>query len=107
MSIHYIHDFLIQNDSGMSKICWKLPRHHQTMFAVKHCHDWIRMICPKRIGKSQFILEQPLFTGGKEEMNVGNKIGRQVIAVMSEWLRRLTRNQLGSARVGSNPADCE
>ena len=25
-------------------------------------------------------------------------------AVMSEWLRRLTRNQLGSARVGSNPA---
>ena len=27
-------------------------------------------------------------------------------AVMSEWLRRLTRNQLGSARAGSNPADC-
>ncbi|TKR58254.1 hypothetical protein L596_029723 [Steinernema carpocapsae] len=26
---------------------------------------------------------------------------------MSEWLRRLTRNQLGSARVGSNPARCE
>ena len=22
---------------------------------------------------------------------------------MAEWLRRLTRNQLGSARVGSNP----
>ena len=28
-------------------------------------------------------------------------------AVLSEWLRRLTRNQLGSARVGSNPADCD
>ena len=28
-------------------------------------------------------------------------------AAMSEWLRRLTRNQLGSARVGSNPARCE
>ena len=28
-------------------------------------------------------------------------------AVMSEWLRRLTRNQLGSARAGSNPARCE
>ena len=26
---------------------------------------------------------------------------------MAEWLRRLTRNQLGSARAGSNPADCE
>ena len=25
---------------------------------------------------------------------------------MAEWLRRLTRNQLGSPRVGSNPADC-
>ena len=23
---------------------------------------------------------------------------------LSEWLRRLTRNQLGSARAGSNPA---
>ena len=26
---------------------------------------------------------------------------------MAEWLRRLTRNQLGSARVGSNPARSE
>ena len=25
--------------------------------------------------------------------------------VVAEWLRRLTRNQLGSARAGSNPAD--
>ena len=24
-------------------------------------------------------------------------------AVMAEWLRRLTRNQMGSSRVGSNP----
>ena len=28
-------------------------------------------------------------------------------AVVAEWLRRLTRNQLGSARVGSNPTNCE
>ena len=27
-------------------------------------------------------------------------------AVMAEWLRRQTRNLLGSARAGSNPADC-
>ena len=26
---------------------------------------------------------------------------------MAEWLRRLTRNQMGSSRVGSNPADCD
>ena len=25
---------------------------------------------------------------------------------MAEWLRRWTRNPLGSARAGSNPADC-
>ena len=28
-------------------------------------------------------------------------------AVMAEWLRRLTRNQMGSTRAGSNPADCD
>ena len=26
---------------------------------------------------------------------------------MSEWLRRVTRNQMGSSRDGSNPADFE
>ena len=26
---------------------------------------------------------------------------------MAEWLRRLTRNQMGSSRAGSNPAGCE
>ena len=26
---------------------------------------------------------------------------------MAEWLRRLTWNQMGSSRAGSNPADCE
>ena len=30
-----------------------------------------------------------------------------VCAVVAEWLRRLTRNQLGSARTGSNPVHCE
>ena len=28
------------------------------------------------------------------------------VAVVAEWLRRWTRNPLGSARAGSNPADC-
>ena len=28
-------------------------------------------------------------------------------AVIAEWLRRLTRNQMGCSRAGSNPADCE
>ena len=26
-----------------------------------------------------------------------------MVAAMAEWLRRLTRNQMGSSRVGSNP----
>ena len=30
----------------------------------------------------------------------------KTLAVMAEWLRRQTRNLLGSARAGSNPADC-
>ena len=28
---------------------------------------------------------------------------RTTLAAMAEWLRRLTRNQMGSSRVGSNP----
>ena len=27
-------------------------------------------------------------------------------AVVAEWLRRLTRNQMGYARAGSNPSAC-
>ena len=29
------------------------------------------------------------------------------VAVLAEWLRRLTRNQIPSGSVGSSPADCE
>ena len=29
------------------------------------------------------------------------------MAVVAEWLRRLTRNQFPSGSAGSNPADCE
>ena len=28
-------------------------------------------------------------------------------AVVAEWLRRLTRNQIPSGSVGSSPTDCE
>ncbi|KAK6641879.1 hypothetical protein RUM44_013599 [Polyplax serrata] len=31
----------------------------------------------------------------------------KVSAVVAEWLRRLTRNQIPSGSVGSNPTDCE
>jgi hypothetical protein len=31
----------------------------------------------------------------------------KVGAVVAEWLRRLTRNQIPSGSAGSNPADCE
>ena len=29
------------------------------------------------------------------------------VAVLAEWLRRLTRNQIPSGSVGSSPTDCE
>ena len=29
-----------------------------------------------------------------------------VLAIVSEWLKRRTRNPLGFTRVGSNPTDC-
>ena len=32
-------------------------------------------------------------------------MGGGTSAVLSEWLRSLTRNQMGSARTGSNPVD--
>ncbi len=35
------------------------------------------------------------------------KLYIQYQAVVAEWLRRLTRNQIPSGSVGSNPTDCE
>ncbi|KAM7296099.1 uncharacterized protein ISCGN_021295 [Ixodes scapularis] len=34
------------------------------------------------------------------------KIFRKGLIVVAEWLRRWTRNPLGSPRTGSNPVDC-
>ena len=34
-------------------------------------------------------------------------MSRQIGGVMAEWLRRQTRNLVGSALVGSNPADVD
>lgn len=39
-------------------------------------------------------------------VNYAHKCG-VCAAVVAEWLRRWTRNPLGSARTGSNPVDCE
>jgi hypothetical protein len=49
----------------------------------------------------------PLFEMERKKELWGKNWGPLPNAVMSEWLRRLTRNQLGFARAGSNPADCE
>ena len=38
---------------------------------------------------------------------VGGKLHPYQLAVVAEWLRRLTRNQIPSGSVGSNPTDCE
>ena len=46
--------------------------------------------------KTQFHLQRPFCQPGKNALRLE--------AAMAEWLRRLTRNQMGSSRVGSNPA---
>ena len=35
--------------------------------------------------------------------NLVSRLQSLLKAAMAEWLRRLTRNQMGSSRVGSNP----
>ena len=42
-----------------------------------------------------------------EWKSVGIKCRIILAAVVAEWLRRLTRNQIPSGSVGSNPTDCE
>ena len=37
----------------------------------------------------------------------GGNLAQARWAVVAEWLRRLTRNQIPSGSVGSNPTDCE
>ena len=39
-------------------------------------------------------------------LNFSPQLGRYHAAVVAEWLRRLTRNQIPSGSVGSNPTDC-
>ena len=47
-----------------------------------------------------------LFPTSSKMQSVMNKDGGDFpVAVLSEWLRSLTRNQMGSARTGSNPVD--
>ena len=42
---------------------------------------------------------------GESGLNWRFVIPTNVYVVVAEWLRRWTRNPLGSARAGSNPAD--
>ena len=50
---------------------------------------------------------QSLLSGILKWPRIVQKEGRDFSkAVVAEWLRRWTRNPLGSARAGSNPADC-
>lgn len=38
------------------------------------------------------------------QLYINDKSQYVLVVSMSEWLRSLTRNQMGSARAGSNPA---
>ena len=54
---------------------------------------------PTRSEYVLLVLEEAIFSYKKQSQRYF--ILRQ--AAMAEWLRRLTRNQMGSSRVGSNP----
>ena len=41
------------------------------------------------------------------ETTIFTQLLRHSVVVVAEWLRRWTRNPLGSPRAGSNPADYE
>ena len=47
----------------------------------------------------------PFQTSLKMQSVINEDEGDFPVAVLSEWLRSLTRNQMGSARTGSNPVD--
>ena len=44
---------------------------------------------------------------GRVSKKIVETLMRNTAALVAEWLRRLTRNQMGSARTGSNPVQCE
>jgi hypothetical protein len=50
--------------------------------------------------RSQKIMNYQIITTNKKRYGVNS-------AVVAEWLRRLTRNQIPFGSAGSNPADCE
>ena len=56
---------------------------------------------------SKLLLDKlsPFQTSSKMQSVMNEDGGDFPVAVLSEWLRSLTRNQMGSARTGSNPVD--
>ena len=64
------------------------------------------------MGPTCFIMQQDpasLFTKSLPFSFLKTKLKTHVksVAVVAEWLRRLTRNQFPSGSVGSNPTDCD
>ena len=70
----------------------------RVLYSVVKCHHYLsqQLICWSKLPDiSSSVQRTPIFSPNR------------TAAVVAEWLRRLTRNQMGSARAGSNPADCE
>ena len=73
--------------------------------------EWLRRLTRNqmgfsRVGSNPTCSEQFTSFKKQEKLNEGQThwscLGT-LIAAMAEWLRRLTINQMGSSRVGSNP----
>ena len=72
--------------------------------------EWLRRLTRNQMGSSR-VGSNP--TRSEENsfplyfffvsVRIRHLIMADFLAAMAEWLRRLTRNQMGSSRVGSNP----
>ena len=73
--------------------------------------EWLRRLTRNQMGSSR-VGSNPTCSeqfrsfekkDNAEQDTLSSLAGQPLIAAMAEWLRRLTRNQMGSSRVGSNP----
>ena len=74
------------------------------MLVSRQNHRHYQQLGLCRFGESRNLLPDKLL----ERVIYLGKVGENtVVVVVAEWLRRWTRNPLGSPRAGSNPADHE
>ena len=99
-----IYSFWSGNNCSVSYILWSNARNIPIIMSV----NWIKGSETSRFMTAWMAPDLP-FKGSPviptQEYIIKNLHNLGVRVVVAEWLRRWTRNPLGSARAGSNPAD--